>query len=247
MIKKTNICSIMQPTYLPWLGYFDLIAQSKDFIFLDNVKFNKSSYHHHNKILGANGEIVLSVPTFVNKGRMNTLINEVTIDYSKKWQKKHLESIRQSYSKSPYFDQVYPDIESIIAIKDLNLCELNIRLIKLFASRFSFDTNFYLASEIANSAQDNVQRLINYCEILQCDNYYSPVGSSYLNKVDNKELFKSAKITVSIQKFKLTPYLQKSKSFTPYMSVVDALMYSGYDETRDVIEKSSHYEELKLN
>ena len=245
MIKKTNVCSIMQPTYLPWLGYFDLIAQSNDFIFLDDVKFNKSSYHHHNKILGPNGEIVLSVPTFANKGRMDTLINEVKIDYSKKWQKKHLESIKQSYSKAPYFCEVYPDIESIIESKIYNLCELNTRLIKLFASKLSLDTNFYMASKIENSAHNKTQRLVDYCKILRCDNYYSPSGSSYLNITENKYMFESAKITVYMQKFKLTPYLQKSQSFTPYMSVLDALMNSGYDETRDIIEKSSHYEELK--
>ena len=77
----------MQPTYLPWLGYFDLIANVKYFLFLDDVKFNKSSYHHQNKILGANGVILLSVPTHACKGRMDTLINEVEIDNSKQWRK----------------------------------------------------------------------------------------------------------------------------------------------------------------
>jgi len=140
---------------------------------------------------------------------------------------------------------VYPDIESIIESKIYNLCELNIRFIKLFASRLSLDTNFYIASKIENSAQDKIQSLVNYCKILRCDNYYSPSGSSYLNITENKDIFKSAKITVGIQKFKMNPYSQKLRSFVPFMSIVDALMYCGFQRTRDIIEEGSHYLELK--
>ena len=60
----------MQPTYLPWIGYFDLILNSKDFIFLDNVKFNKSSYHHQNKILGARESHRLVINTHEEVAKM---------------------------------------------------------------------------------------------------------------------------------------------------------------------------------
>ena len=246
MLIKNNTCAIMQPTYLPWLGYFDLIANAKDFIFLDNVKFNKSSYHHQNKILGTNGVILLSIPTRACKGRMDTLINEVEIDDSKKWQKKHLASIEQSYRKSPYYGEIYPYIQSIISSNIKSLSELNIELIKLFASMLSLNTNFYVASRMENMTEDKVQRLIDFCQMQQCDSYYSPAGSlDYLDTVKNKELFALADISVYFQQFEVTPYLQRQQEFVPYMSVLDALMYCGIEKTGDIIKKGSHIVELK--
>ena len=246
MFIKTNTCAIMQPTYLPWLGYFDLIANSRDFIFLDNVKFNKSSYHHQNKILGANDIISLSVPTRAHKGRMSTLINEVEIDSSKKWRKKHLASIEQSYGKAPYYDEIYPHIQSIISNDIKSLSELNINLIKLFSSMLSLDTTFHIASHMRNKTQDKVQRLVDFCQAQECNSYYSPAGSlDYLDTEENKALFSSAGIAIYFQQFEIIPYPQRKQEFEPYMSIIDAMMYCGIEGVKNILKDSHHVTELK--
>jgi hypothetical protein len=248
VFNKNNVCAIMQPTYLPWLGYFDLIANSKDFIFLDDVKFNKSSYHHNNKILGTNGVISLSVPTFANNGRMETMINEVKVDDTKKWRKNHLSSIKQSYSKKGYFDEIYPYIENIINSNITNLSTLNIELIKFFTSILEFDTNFHIASRMGSSKNDidKVLRLINFCMKQNCNSYYSPLGSlDYLDTLENKKLFQSAGITIYFQNFRVSSYPQKNQDFVPYMSILDALMNCGPKNTRGIIRKNSRVEKLK--
>jgi len=231
----------MQPTYLPWLGYFDLIANVKDFIFLDNVKFNKSSYHHQNEILGTNGIILLSIPTRAYKGRMSTLINEVEIDDSKKWRKKHLASISQSYGKCPYYDEVYPHIQNIISSDLRSLSELNIKLIKAFSTMLSLNTNFHMASCMENITKDRVQRLVDICQIQKCSSYYSPAGSlDYLNTEKNKALFNSANISIYFQQFEAIPYLQRGQDFEPRMSILDALMYCGSEKTKNIINQGSN-------
>jgi hypothetical protein len=246
MLIKTDTCAIMQPTYLPWLGYFDLIANVKDFIFLDNVKFNKSSYHHQNKILGANGVILLSVPTHATKGKMDTMINEVEIDNSKRWQTKHLKSIEQSYTKAPYYDEVYQHVESVISSDIKKLSDLNIKLIKLFASMLSLNTKFHIASHMENSIEDKVLRLINFCQMQECSTYYSPMGSlDYLDTTENKARFNSANIQVYFQRFELVPYTQKQKEFIPYMSILDTLMYCGIERTKDILVKGCHISKFK--
>ena len=238
---KNNTCAIMQPTYLPWLGYFDLIAQSKDFVFLDNVKFNKSSFHHQNKILSTNCAVLLSVPTHANKGRMDTLINEVRVDYSKNWKKKHLTSIEQSYRKAAYYDKIYPDVKRIISGNIQYLSELNIELIKLFSSILSLDVNFHVASHIDVSAKDRVEKLVELCQKLQCDTYYSPLGSlDYLDTVDNRSLFSSANIDVYFQHFETVPYSQRREGFESHMSILDALMHCGPEGVRRLISQGSH-------
>lgn len=246
MSRRSKVCAVMQPTYLPWLGYFDLISRSKDFIFLDNVKFNKSSYHHQNKILGSNGVISLSIPTHACKGRMDTLINEVEVDDSKRWKKKHLTSIEQSYRKTPYYGEIYPHIESIISSNIKNLSELNIELIKLFTSMLSLNVNFHVASRIEVLAECKVQKLVELCQIHQCDTYYSPAGSlDYLDTVENKSLFRAANIDVYFQQFETTSYFQGKGEFVPYMSVLDTLMYCGPEEARKIIDQGSRIMELQ--
>ena len=74
------ICAIMQPTYFPWIGYFDLIDQVDKFIFLDNVKLEKSTWQVRNRIKSANGEILFTIPIKMEKGRMKTNIHTAKIN-----------------------------------------------------------------------------------------------------------------------------------------------------------------------
>ena len=85
----------MQPTYLPWIGYFDLIKQADVFVFLSDVQFSKQGWQVKNKIKNKESEITLTIP--VKRAPLNTLINQTKIDMSKRWKKTHLKSIYYSY------------------------------------------------------------------------------------------------------------------------------------------------------
>ena len=246
MIIKSQSCAIMQPTYLPWLGYFDLIANVNDFLFLDDVKFNKSSFHHQNKILGSNGSILLSVPTHAKKGRMDSMIDDVTIDRNKKWQIKHLKSIEQSYKKAQFYDEIFHYVEKILLSDIEKLSNLNIKLIKLFASILSLEVKFHISSQLSNLSKDRVHRLIDFCKMRNCNYYYSPNGSlDYLDTTENKALFREAGIKVFFQNFKIVPYPQKQEPFIPNISILDALMHCGPDGTKAILMKSHETFEFK--
>src|SRR3981081_1029831 len=104
---------IMQPTYLPWMGYFELMASSEVFVFLDDVQFNKKSWQQRNRIKGPNGELLITVPV-LNKGKRDQAICEVCINNDDRdWGKKHLRSVELSYQKSPFFDWLYSDLREI--------------------------------------------------------------------------------------------------------------------------------------
>ena len=91
--------AIMQPTYLPWLGYFDLIDRSDIFVFLNSVQFDKRSWQQRNRIKTPNGELMLTVPV-LTKGKFKQKIYDVEIDKSKNFAKKHFNSISSNYKKS---------------------------------------------------------------------------------------------------------------------------------------------------
>jgi hypothetical protein len=120
----------MQPTYLPWLGYFDLIRSVDHFVIYDHVQFEKQSWQQRNRIRNKDGEIMLTVPVRHESGLERTL-RDVKIDYSRNILDKHLKSIQLSYSKTNNFKTIFPLLEEIYNQHKVFLYELNIELIKL--------------------------------------------------------------------------------------------------------------------
>ena len=94
-VKNMKV-SIHQPAYLPWLGYFDRIAKSDLFIYLDNVQFEKNSYTNRNIIKGPNGPQWLTIP-IKQKGHLNRKLYEIEIATDIDWRSKHLKSITNAW------------------------------------------------------------------------------------------------------------------------------------------------------
>ena len=130
---NNKTCVIMQPTYLPWLGYFDLIRQSDIFVFLNDVQFSKQSWQVKNRIKNLNKKLMITIP--VKKSSLSTKIDMVLIDNTKNWKKKHLKSIYLAYKKSEFFDEIYPIIENVI-IPKLTFIEFNTKYLRKFHPYF---------------------------------------------------------------------------------------------------------------
>ena len=173
--------SIMQPTYLPWLGYFDLTNRSDIFVFLDTVQLDKRSWQQRNRIKTPNSEIMLTVPV-LTKGRFNQEIRDVEIDVSQRFEKKHFNSIQLNYKNSKYFKLYISELEEIFFSKINRLADLNIRLIKWLSSKIGIKTTFISSSELDVSGS-KTELLINICKKINANHYLSPIGSkSYIEK-----------------------------------------------------------------
>src|SRR5690242_14000816 len=122
--------AISQPTYLPWLGYFDLIDQVDLFVFLDNVQFEKQSWQQRNRIKTPTGLQWLTVPVAF-RGKFGQLIKEVEIR-DPEFCKNHLRAIELNYRRTPFFDSYFPELkEHFASITSRSLlADLNIRLIE---------------------------------------------------------------------------------------------------------------------
>src|SRR5688500_15027137 len=98
-----TIAAIMQPTYLPWIGYFDLMDSVDRFVFLDDAQVLKRSWGVRNRILGQNGETFLTVPLSGHTHGEGSAFVDTRIDYGQHWVKTHLATIRHTYAKVPHF------------------------------------------------------------------------------------------------------------------------------------------------
>src|SRR5665647_331357 len=118
--------AILQPAYLPWIGYFGLVDLVSTFVFYDDTQFMKRSWQQRNRIKTPPGWIWLTVPVFQRFGQ---LIMQVRINNNLKWSEKHWKSISHSYSRSTHFKDYLSILEDLYKQKWDRLVDLNIALI----------------------------------------------------------------------------------------------------------------------
>ncbi|MBT4512412.1 MAG: WbqC family protein [Chloroflexi bacterium] len=222
--------AIMQPTYLPWLGYFSLMDQVDTFVFLDSVQFNKRSWQQRNRIKTPRGELMLTVPV-KTKGRRYQKLCEVEVDNGQTFQHKHLKAMEYSYSKAFYFSVYWDDIHQTLGQDYRYLVDLNIAMIEEFRTKLGIKVELLRSSSL-NTEGRNVELLINLCRLLGADSYLSPKGSSVY--IEENNLFQKNGIELLYPDYIHPHYRQLYNSFAPYMSILDLLMNEG-DRSLDII------------
>jgi len=229
----SKICAIMQPTYLPWIGYFNLIHSSDFFVFLDDVQFSKQSWQNRNKILIKKKIHWLTVP--VIKKRLEDRINQIKIDDTQKWRKKHTKSIKQNYFNHKYFN----DLEIILELindKEMHyLLDLNISIIKAISSALDIKSSKFLLSSKLNKTGSRSEKLLKIIKELNCDVYLSPEGSK--NYIESDLILNKSGIKIVYQNFKLKKYDQKNSiNHISHLSAIDIIANIGLKNCEKFIE-----------
>lgn len=236
-------CAIMQPTYFPWMGYFSLIDSVDRFIFLDDVKLEKHSWHIRNRIKTSNGELFLTIPTHAPKGRLETLINETKLDNTVEWREKHIKGIYFSYLKAPYFSEVFPIIENLLRFNTETLSVFNINLISIISKHIGIKTQLLSASDMKNITGKKDMRLVNFCKFLKCNEYISPQGSAvYIEQITPGGEFPKNGITLKYQNYVHPIYTQLWGKFIPFMGILDLLFNCGLKNSLEVIRSGKNPE-----
>lgn len=220
-------CAIMQPTYLPWLGYFDLIRNVDIFVVYDHVQFEKQSWQQRNRIRNKQGEIMLTVSVLHENG-LERRVRDVKIDHIRNVLRKHLMSIQLSYAKALNFKVIFPELEKIYTQKPVTLVELNMQLIQLGMKFLHVQKELVYSGEMAVQGQ-KVEALIDVCQKLGCDQYLSPVGSK--RYIDENNLFPENGIVLDYQQFVPPVYHQhKGTDFISHLSFIDYLFNVDLEE-----------------
>src|SRR5437763_12750528 len=123
--------TILQPTYLPWLGYFEMIAASDLYVVFDHVQFESKSWQQRNFLKGPNGKVLLTIP-IRSDGSQDVPISQKRIDYSQGWIDKHLRTIEHGYRKAKYFGDYYPKLRDLYYARTERLVDFTLGLIHFF-------------------------------------------------------------------------------------------------------------------
>ena len=228
-----TICAIMQPTYLPWIGYFALMDMADVFVFLDDVQLSKQSWQTRNRIKGESGkELMLTVPI---RHAGEQAIKDVDVDGSH-WIAKHLKSFQQNYRKAPHFAEALAIYEPVLQGGSTRLCDLNVALISAIADRLGISGRRLRSSAIAGKSADRRDRLVDICREVGADTYLSPAGAAgYLSEADGEAQFAAHGMTLLYQRYEHPTYPQVNGAFLPYMCVLDLIANVGVAAAGTVI------------
>jgi hypothetical protein len=226
-----TVVAIMQPTYLPYLGYFELIAQSDIFVLLDDVQFERRSWQSRNRIMGAAGEVMLTVP--VKKHAQAARIRDIEIAYDQPWREKHLASVRHAYGSRPHLEAAIAFLEANFSKAPAHLAALTGAVITEAAKALNIPTRIVPASELACEGKRS-DHLLAICRTLNATTYLSTGGSREYLEADGA--FAAANLPVRYHAFTPKPYPQ-GHDFTPYMAFIDAVANVGWTETAALLDR----------
>lgn len=225
--------AIMQPTYLPWAGYFNMISQSDLFIFLDDVQFAKRSWQQRNRIMLGGKEHFLSVPVQC-KGKREQSIRETVVDDAQHWREKHASTLSHAYRKHPFgADAIRPIMECLTTCGEC-LPDINIAIIMAFCDALKLPTQFRLSSEMTVEGKRS-EHLVALCRQVDASSYLSARGSR--EYIEAEQVFSESGVEVEYHDFLPAPYPQKGAcDFIPYLSIVDVVANLGFAGARNLVQ-----------
>ena len=228
------IVTIHQPEHLPWLGFFNKIAKADRYVILDSVQYEKNYFQNRNRILGTNGVQWMSVPVN-NKGHMEGSIATTMISNDPKnikWKEKYLQTIKLSYGKHPYFNDVYPILQEAINIDSFYLYDLNMAIILAFNDKLDIHPEYIRSSQLGVSGLKS-DLILDICRKTEADLYIAgPSGRDYLDM----NSFKDNNIEVKFNDYHHPVYPQKrTDEFISHLSTLDLFMNVGFDEAKRII------------
>jgi hypothetical protein len=236
MAGAGKTAAIMQPTYLPWIGYFDLVDSVNTFVFLDDAQVLKRSWGVRNRILAQNGETFLTVPLAGHKHGEGSAFVDTRIDPHQQWAKTHLATVRHAYAKAPHFAEVFADLEALLLKDHPTIGALNEAFIRAIAQRIGIATPSLQSSQLHGTEGRKDQRLLSICRAIGADTYVAAPGSAaYIEQDREGGAFAGSGIAIVYHNFAHPVYPQRQDGFVSHMSIVDLLMNCGYASALEII------------
>lgn len=223
--------AIMQPYFLPYAGYFQLLAAADTFVVYDEIKYTKKGWINRNRRLQDGADVVFSLPLKKGSDSLDVVERELAADFDPA---KLLGQFRASYAAAPQFAQVWPLLERILHYEDRNLFRYVHHSIAEVAAYLGLETPLRTSSTVevepGLKAQD---RVIALCRAMGADTYINPPGGTDL--YDREEFLRHG-IALRFLQPEPFEYAQYGDPFVPWLSIVDVLMFNSLPAVRDYVQ-----------
>jgi len=227
--------AVMQPYFLPYIGYFQLIAAADIFIIYDNIKYTKKGWINRNRILINSKESTISLPLQNASDSLNVRDRELALGFNRN---KLAGQLREAYRRAPYFEPTFSLVEEIIHADHNNLFDYLHHSVLTMCQHLGIETSIIKSSEIQIDHELKGQdKVLALCKSVDAHTYINPIGGVTLY---SKQNFSDHGVTLKFIKSKEFNYPQFGGEFVPWLSIIDVLMFNSLDSVRECI--SSNYE-----
>jgi len=231
MTAQPKRVAIVQSNYIPWKGYFDLIAATDEFILYDDAQYTRRDWRNRNQIKTPQGVQWLTVPVRV-KGRYHQSIRETEIDGTE-WAEQHWTRLRQNYARAPHFARYAPELEALyLHGRHDTLSALNLAMLTWVNRQLGIATRMSSSSDYTLEG-GRTDKLLNLCLQAGATEYLSgPAARDYLDE----SRFAAAQVAVRWFDYPAyPPYAQLWGEFVHGVTVLDVLFHCGPDARRHVV------------
>lgn len=228
------IVAIMQPYFLPYIGYFQLINAVDKFVVYDNIEFTKKGWINRNRILVNGKEEFMSLP--ISKASDFLHVNQRYLSSNFESEKnKILRKIKEFYRKAPNYEIIYTLTEEIFNYENDNLFEFIFNSIKKICRYLGISTELITSSSIdINHNLKSEEKVISICNSLNATKYINSIGGQNLYAKKN---FYDAEIELIFIKSQPITYQQFDYEFLPWLSILDVLMFNSVETINDFLKK----------
>ena len=226
---------IMQPYFMPYLGYFALIKHTDEFILFDTVQFIYHGWIERNRMLKQTGGWqYIAVP--LQKHSRETKIQDILINNEQPWQKKMVAQL-QHYRRAPYYRAVMGILEELFASDYENITQLDRKALQLVCEYLGIHREFPVFSEmncpIATATAPD-EWALNICKALGADEYWNPPGGM---EFFDREKYRHAGVDLRFQKIVLEEYPQRGEPFEARLSILDVMMFNSPERINEMLDK----------
>ena len=221
-----NRAAILQPGYIPWLGFFEQMYRCETFVFLNDVKYTEHDWRNRNRIKTSAGVLWLTVPV-VTKGLEGQKINEARIDNTQKWQMKHIKTFETYYGRAGYFNMYFEDLKYFFTQNYTHLCPLVVDIALWINEKLGLRRRTLFSSDLGVKYDLKQDRLVYLLQSLGSNSFYE--GQSGKNYIDSG-LFARNGIAVEFQDYEHPFYNQlwsKEIGYVSHLSTMDLLFNHG--------------------
>jgi hypothetical protein len=235
--------AIMQPYFLPYIGYLQLMNAVDRFVFYDDVAFINRGWVNRNRMLVAGKEFMFTVP--LKDASQNKAIRDITLSDDPKWRGKLLKTVEQSYRKAPHYEAVMPMLERIVNFSATSQAEISIadyifHSFTELATYLDITTVLVPSSTIyENSHLKAQERILDICRQEGATRYINPIGGQELY---HRDPFAEAGVQLNFIQSKRVAYSQRigkvePTEFVAWLSILDILMMNEVSEVREMLNE----------
>ena len=222
----------MQPYFLPYIGYFQLINAVDEFVVYDNIQFTKKGWINRNRILVHGRDAYFTLPLKHDSDFLDIRDRSLADNWPSE-RRSILNRIAEAYRKAPKFDLVYPLVETCVLFNEKNLFRFIFNSLIRINEYLQIKTPLVISSTIPIDHELKAeQRVKACCKALNAAEYINPIGGVALYQKDD---FHASGITLHFLKSKDVLYKQFNHTFVSWLSIIDVMMFNSSDSVRQYL------------